>query len=70
LFWHRCWLAWLYAIERKIKVQVIWNIIFPPMVAITGYLPWSKLNMGADLPKGSTSNGVNGVKIPLTFCRS
>lgn len=38
--------------KEKIKVQVIWNIVFPPMVVTTGYLPWSKLNMGADLPKG------------------
>ncbi|WP_374663259.1 alpha/beta fold hydrolase [Acinetobacter sp.] len=36
--------------KEKFKVQVIWNIVFPPMVAVTGYLPWSKLNMGADLP--------------------
>lgn len=37
-------------LKEKIKVQVIWNVVFPPMVAVTGYLPWSKLNMGADLP--------------------
>ncbi|WP_299152882.1 alpha/beta fold hydrolase [uncultured Acinetobacter sp.] len=36
--------------KEKIKVQVIWNIIFPPMVAVSGYLPWSLLKMGADLP--------------------
>ncbi|RKG29898.1 alpha/beta hydrolase family protein [Acinetobacter tianfuensis] len=36
--------------KEKIKVQVIWNIVFPPMAAVSGYLPWSKLNMGADLP--------------------
>jgi len=38
--------------KEKMKVQVIWNIIFPPMVAVTGYLPWNKLNMGVDLPIG------------------
>lgn len=37
-------------LKEKIKVQVIWNLIFPPMAALTGYLPWSRLNMGADLP--------------------
>lgn len=37
-------------IKEKFKVQIIWNIVFPPMVAVTGYLPWSKLKMGADLP--------------------
>ncbi|MFH7764830.1 alpha/beta fold hydrolase [Acinetobacter sp. BSP-28] len=36
--------------KEKVKVQVIWNIVFPPMVAFKGYLPWSKLKMGADLP--------------------
>jgi predicted alpha/beta hydrolase len=36
--------------KEKVKVQVIWNIVFPPMVALEGYLPWSKLKMGADLP--------------------
>ncbi|MGE8652239.1 MAG: alpha/beta fold hydrolase [Acinetobacter gandensis] len=36
--------------KEKMKVHVMWNIVFPPMVAVKGYLPWSKLNMGADLP--------------------
>ena len=54
-------------LKEKIKVQVIWNIIFPPMVAITGYYLgvnsiWVQIYL-----KGSTSNGVDGVKIPLTF---
>ena len=37
-------------LKTKIQVQVIWNIVFPPVVAVHGYLPWSKFNMGADLP--------------------
>ena len=36
---------------EKIKVQIIWNIVFPPLVALYDYLPWSKFNMGSDLPK-------------------
>lgn len=43
--WHG-YMPW----REKMKVQVIWNIVFPPMAAVKGYLPWSKLNMGADLP--------------------
>ena len=39
-------------LKEGIKVQVMWNIVFPPLVAIKGYLPWSKLNMGSDLPLG------------------
>lgn len=38
--------------KEKIKVQIIWNIVFPPLVVLKGYLPWSIFNMGADLPKG------------------
>lgn len=37
-------------LKTRIKVQFIWNIIFPPLVATHGYLPWRKFNMGADLP--------------------
>lgn len=37
-------------LKERFKVQVVWNIVFPPIVAMTGYLPWSKFNMGSDLP--------------------
>ena len=53
--------------KEKIKVQVIWNIVFPPMVAVTGYLPWSKLNMGADLPKGVYQQWRRWCKNPTYF---
>lgn len=53
--------------KEKIKVQVIWNIVFPPMVAATGYLPWSKLNMGADLPKGVYQQWRKWCKHPTYF---
>ena len=36
--------------REKMKVHVMWNLIFPPMVALKGYLPWSLLKMGTDLP--------------------
>lgn len=38
-------------LKDRINVQMMWNIVFPPLVAAFGYLPWSKLNMGADLPR-------------------
>lgn len=38
-------------IKERLKVELMWKILFPPIVALTGYLPWSKFNMGADLPK-------------------
>ena len=53
--------------KEKIKVQVIWNIVFPPLVAATGYLPWSKLNMGADLPLGVYQQWRKWCKNPTYF---
>lgn len=53
--------------KEKLKVQVIWNIVFPPMVAVTGYLPWSKFNMGADLPKGVYEQWRKWCKNPTYF---
>ncbi|MDV2467628.1 alpha/beta fold hydrolase [Acinetobacter chinensis] len=53
--------------KEKIKVQVIWNLIFPPMVAVKGYLPWSMLNMGADLPKDVYKEWRRWCKNPTYF---
>ena len=53
--------------KERVKVQVIWNIVFPPMVAVKGYLPWSKLNMGADLPKGVYQQWRKWCKNPTYF---
>ncbi|AOA58935.1 alpha/beta hydrolase family protein [Acinetobacter larvae] len=35
---------------ERMKVNVFWNMVFPLMAAKDGYIAWSKLNMGADLP--------------------
>lgn len=43
------WHGYMPKVER-LKVQLMWNIGFPLMVKKAGYLPWSKLNMGEDLP--------------------
>lgn len=53
--------------KEKFKVSVMWNIIFPPMVALKGYLPWSKLNMGADLPLGVYQEWRKWCKHPTYF---
>ena len=45
------WHGWMPLAER-LKVQFMWNVIFPPLVAWKGYLPWKMLGMGADMPKG------------------
>ena len=54
-------------LKEKIKVQMIWNIVFPPLVAITGYLPWSKFNMGADLPRDVYDQWRKWCKYPTYF---
>ena len=54
-------------LKEKFKVQVMWNIIFPPMVALNGYLPWSKLKMGADLPLGVYQQWRKWCKHPTYF---
>lgn len=53
--------------KEKFTVQVMWNIIFPPIVALKGYLPWSKLNMGADLPLGVYQQWRKWCKHPTYF---
>lgn len=53
--------------KERFKVSVMWNIIFPPMVAFKGYLPWSKLNMGADLPLGVYQQWRRWCKNPTYF---
>lgn len=53
--------------KERFKVQVMWNIIFPPLVALNGYLPWSKMNMGADLPLGVYQQWRKWCKHPTYF---
>lgn len=54
-------------LKERIKVQIVWNIVFPPMVAHSGYLAWSKVNMGADLPKGVYTEWKKWCKNPTYF---
>jgi predicted alpha/beta hydrolase len=35
-----------------LKVRALWNLIAPPLVAWKGYLPFSMVGMGEDLPRG------------------
>lgn len=36
--------------KERLKVEIMWNSVFPIMAKMSGYLPWSKLKMGEDLP--------------------
>ncbi|MFC4700194.1 alpha/beta fold hydrolase [Glaciecola siphonariae] len=43
------WSGWMPPLER-IKVNLMWKVIAPVIVKHHGYLAWSKLGMGEDLP--------------------
>ncbi|MCY1079108.1 alpha/beta hydrolase family protein [Archangium lansingense] len=45
------WHGWMTPLER-VRVKLIWNVVLPPLVRWKGYLPWSLLDMGEDLPLG------------------
>lgn len=45
------WAGYMPFAERM-KVGVMWNLIFPAVALRYGFIPWSKMNMGADLPLG------------------
>lgn len=38
--------------SEAIKVRLLWNIVLPVLVKWKGYIAWSKLGMGEDLPIG------------------
>lgn len=45
------WHGWM-PLGERLKVQFMWNILFPILVAWKGYLPWRMLGMGDDMPLG------------------
>lgn len=45
------WTGWMPTIEA-LKVRLLWNVVLPPIVACKGYMAWSLLGMGDDLPLG------------------
>jgi predicted alpha/beta hydrolase len=44
------WHGWMPLLER-LKVQFMWNVLFPVLVAWKGYLPWKMLGLGEDMPR-------------------
>jgi len=44
------WYGWMEPLER-LRSQLLWKVVLPPIVAWKGYLPWSSLGMGEDLPR-------------------
>lgn len=45
------WHGWMPPLER-LRVQILWNVVGPLWTRRAGYLPWSRLGMGEDLPLG------------------
>ena len=45
------WAGWMPKAEA-LKVRLFWNVIMPVIVAWKGYMAWSLLGMGDDLPRG------------------
>ncbi|WP_322981423.1 alpha/beta fold hydrolase [Pseudomonas sp. C11] len=45
------WIGWMPRLEA-IKVRLLWSLIMPLIVSCKGYMAWSLLGMGDDLPLG------------------
>ncbi len=43
------WHGWMPPAER-LRVLLLWRLVLPPITRMAGYLPWSRLGMGEDLP--------------------
>ena len=60
------WHGWMPAFEQ-FKVQIMWRILGPLMTRWKGYLPWSKLGMGEDLPLGVYKDWKHWCSYPRYF---
>lgn len=45
------WSGWMHWREA-LKMRLLWKLVLPPLVAYKGYMAWSLLGMGEDLPLG------------------
>jgi predicted alpha/beta hydrolase len=43
------WHGWMPPLERA-RVLMLWNVLGPVVTSAVGYLPWSRFDMGEDLP--------------------
>jgi predicted alpha/beta hydrolase len=43
------WHGWMPPLERA-RVLMLWHVLGPALTSVFGYLPWSRFNMGEDLP--------------------
>lgn len=60
------WAGWMPRIEA-IKVRVLWTVVLPLLVKWKGYMAWSKLGMGEDLPLGVYRDWKRWCRYPRYF---
>lgn len=60
------WHGWMPRLER-LRVQLMWNLIGPLIIRSKGYLAWSKLGMGEDLPLGVYQQWKRWCRFPRYF---
>lgn len=60
------WHGWMPPLER-VKVALLWNVVAPVVVGWNGYLAWSVLGMGEDLPIGVYQDWKRWCQFPHYF---
>jgi predicted alpha/beta hydrolase len=60
------WHGWMSRGEQ-FKVLLMWKLVGPLLVRINGYLAWSKLGMGEDLPRGVYRDWRHWCRFPRYF---
>jgi predicted alpha/beta hydrolase len=60
------WHGWMPPLER-LRVLAMWRVIGPVATRVAGYLPWSRLGMGEDLPLGVYRQWRHWCRFPRYF---
>ena len=60
------WAGWMPPLEG-LKVRLMWNSVLPLIVRAKGYLAWSRLGMGEDLPLGVYRDWRHWCRFPRYF---
>lgn len=60
------WHGWMPKLE-SLRVSLMWNVIAPVLTRIKGYLGWSALGMGEDLPLGVYKQWKRWCRFPHYF---
>ncbi len=60
------WAGWM-PLSERIKVALMWRVVGPLLTRWKGYLAWSKLGMGEDLPLGVFRDWKHWCQFPRYF---